>query len=125
MRDLGDIDIDSLPQLRLDRQIQSFVAKVERTAGRGSHFVGLDGDGPIDVGDAVAKRQANHGAVQLGRCVNVAEWIDGFRQAIERGIELALGVAKGSGPDNRRKGSAGAARPAPRRRAVRRKVGVD
>jgi hypothetical protein len=57
-RELADVELDDLPDLRLDREVDRLDAEIERAAGGGANLVGLDRDAAIDLGDAAGERQA-------------------------------------------------------------------
>src|SRR6266550_3006781 len=82
--DLRNVDRNALANLRFDRQIQRFLPKIQRAAGRRREFFGLKRDAAIDMCDAVFQRQSADSAFELGRRVDLVKWVYRVGQAIER-----------------------------------------
>ncbi len=98
-RELRHVDLDALADLRLHRQVERLVAEIERAARRRGDLPGLDRDRAIDVRDAAAHRQSEHGAAQLGGGVYRLQRIERAGELRQRRFAL-----HGGAPERRRAG---------------------
>ena len=123
--DLRNIDRNTLLDPRMQREIERFVAEIQRAARRCIEFFRIDRNRAIDMRDAVLERQAHNGALQFGGRVALAKRIDGLCELVEHIIEIELGVDERRRPDTRDRCPVCAACPSVRRHAARSDVYVD